>query len=408
MADLHICDVRLPDASIGCVQVIDGLITDIAPEVEHADGSPVLNGNGGYLIPGLVDAHAHVDKTTWGLPYRPHSAGPTLLDLTDNERRVRGRLGLTVEDRARALLTECIAQGTTSMRTHVDVDDENGLESVEGVARAVRSLEGQIDVQIVAFPQSGLLRRPGTAELLEKSLSAGADIVGGLDPAGFDRDPVAHLSRVFGIAERHGAPVDIHLHDGGELGAWQLELIAENARARGMSGQVTVSHAFALGDVGVARQHELAEQLADSGVGIATVAPGGHAMIPIKLLSEHGVRVCCGNDGVRDLWGPFGTGSMLERAMLVAYRCGFRRDEDLELCLDIATRGGARVLGIESGYGLAKGDRADFLVARAQSAAEAVSRPERPLLVVKAGRVVARQDGVEATPAARHREESRR
>lgn len=390
-ADLHVCDVRVGGGDVGCLQVRDGVVQAVGGHPGQLDGCPVLNGAGGTVLPGLVDAHAHVDKTTWGLPFRPHSAGGTLLDLTENERRVRTELGLSVEERARGLLAECVAQGTLFMRTHVDVDTENELAAVEGVARAAASFGGRIDVQIVAFPQSGLLRRPGTAALLDAAMTAGADVVGGLDPAGFDGDPVAHLTCVFDIAERHSAPVDVHLHDVGELGAWQLEVIADMTAARSMAGKVTVSHAFALGGVPRDRQHALADRLAHAGVAIATVAPGRNEMIPVALLREHGVRVCCGNDGVRDLWGPYGTGSMLERAMLLAYRCGFRRDEDLELALDVATSGGAQVMGLGDGYGLGVGRRADFVIVDAESAAEAVARPERPVAVVKGGTVIARR-----------------
>ena len=101
----------------------------------------------------------------------------------------------------------------------------------------------------VAFPQSGLLLRPGTLELLETALRNGADIVGGLDPSGIDRDPKGHLDAVFGLCQRHGKPLDIHLHEPGELGAFAMELIIERTLALGMQGKVVVSHAFCLGDV---------------------------------------------------------------------------------------------------------------------------------------------------------------
>ena len=122
---------------------------------------------------------------------------------------------------------------------------------------------------------------------------------------------------------------------------------------------------------------------------VLTAAVYSFPVPPIKRLRAAGVNVACGHDGIRDLWGPYGTGDMLERAMHVAYRSGFRRDEDIEVALDAATYGGARTLGLQA-YGLAEGAPADIVVVDARTPAEAVvARPVREL-VLKAGRVVAR------------------
>jgi cytosine deaminase len=124
-------------------------------------------------------------------------------------------------------------------------------------------------------------------------------------------------------------------------------------------------------------------------VTVLTAAVYSFPVPPIKRLRAAGVNVACGHDGIRDLWGPYGTGDMLERAMHVAYRSGFRRDEDIELALEAATSGGARALRLES-YGLSEGAPADIVVVAARTAAEAVvARPPREL-VLKAGRIVAR------------------
>jgi cytosine/adenosine deaminase-related metal-dependent hydrolase len=186
--------------------------------------------------------------------------------------------------------------------------------------------------------------------------------------------------------------VDIHLHDGGGVGAAQIRMIAERTRALGLAGRVAVSHAFCLGMVDDAEQGALIEVLVENRIAIMSAAPGDRALPPLRRLREAGVIVFSGSDGVRDAWTPFGNADMLERAMLLAYRSGFRTDELLHATLDIATRGGAAVLGIE-GYGIEVGRRADFAVVPGETLAEVVvARPPRTL-VVSAGRVVAR-DGV--------------
>jgi cytosine deaminase len=370
------------------ILVRDGAIERVAPGID-APGAEVVDVSGRLLLPGLVDAHTHLDKTLCGGPWVPHSAGDALADRIANERRRRFELGLPSVDYATTLLERMVAAGTSYVRSHTDIDPEVGLRGVETIRAAAERLDGRVTVEQVAFPQSGLLTNPGTAELLEEALRGGVETIGGIDPAGVDKDPVGHLDVLFGLAERYGAGIDIHLHDAGTLGAWELGLIADRTRDAGLAGRVTVSHAYGFGQVSAAEQDRLIEQLAQAGVTVLTAAVYSFPVPPIKRLRAAGVNVACGHDGIRDLWGPYGSGDMLERAMHVAYRSGFRRDEDIELALDAATGGGARTLGLTS-YGLAEGAPADIVVVEARTPAEAVvARPVREL-VLKAGRIVAR------------------
>jgi cytosine/creatinine deaminase len=370
------------------VLVRDGSIARIAPGID-APGVEALDVSDRLLLPGLVDAHTHLDKTLCGGPWVPHSAGDALADRIANERRRRGELGLPSVDYAVDLLEQMVAAGTSYVRSHTDIDPEVGLRGVETIRAAAERLDGRVTVEQVAFPQSGLLKTPGTAELLEQALASGVENVGGLDPAGGDNDPVGHLDVIFGLAERYGAGIDIHLHDAGTLGAWELSLIAERTKASGLGGRVTVSHAYGFAQVSASEQERLIEELAEAGVTVLTAAVYSFPVPPIKRLRAAGVNVACGHDGIRDLWGPYGTGDMLERAMHVAYRSGFRRDEDIELALEAATEGGARTLRLVS-YGLTERAPADIVVVAARTPAEAVvARPVREL-VLKAGRVVAR------------------
>ena len=373
------------------ILVRDGVIAAMAPDLD-AGGAEVIDVGDQLVLPGLIDAHCHLDKTLFGGPWVPHSAGDPLAERIATERRRRGELGLPNADHVAALLTRMVAAGTTHVRSHTDVFPEAGLDGFAAVADATARLAGRITVEQVAFPQHGIVAEPGTYELLDEALRTGVRAIGGIDPAGMDGDPVRHLDLVFGLAAKHGAHVDIHLHDGGTLGEWQLTLISERTKAMGLGGTVAVSHAYALGQAAPARQDQLAEVLADAGVAIVTGAVYDFPVPPLKKLRAAGVRVALGHDGIRDLWGPYGTGDMLDRAMHLAYRSIFRRDEDIELALRAATTGAAQVLGRDP-YGLAPGAPADLVVVAARTAAEAVvTRPPRSL-VLKDGRVVAR-DGV--------------
>jgi cytosine deaminase len=374
------------------VLVRDGVVARVGPAID-APAAEVLDVHGLLVLPGLVDAHCHLDKTTFGGTWVPHTAGDALTERIANERRRRGELGLPDVDRITALLERMVVSGTTHVRSHTDIDPALGLSGVEAVRAAVDRLGGRITVQQVAFPQYGILTNPGTADVLEQALEAGVEVVGGIDPAGLDRDPVRHLDVVFGLAERYGAGVDIHLHDPGSLGVWQLELIADRAARAGLRGRVAVSHAYGLGQADAATQARLADLLAAAGVAIVTAAVYDFPVAPLRVLRAAGVTVACGHDGIRDLWGPYGSGDMLERAMHLAYRSTFRRDADIELALDAATHGGAALLGLPA-HGLRPGAPADLVVVAAETpAAAVVTRPPRHL-VLKGGRVVARDGGL--------------
>ena len=292
----------------------------------------------------MIDGHAHIATTLWGQPWRPHRAGPGLTGLLAHQRE--GRRGLApVADRAAGLLAAYRDHGTTHIRAHVDVDPEIGLGHIEGALEAAARFAGVIDVEVVAFPQQGMLISPGTTELMAAALEAGATVIGGIDPAGLDGDPVTALDTIFGLADRSGAAIDIHLHDRGELGRWELGLIIDRTVALGLQGRVAVSHAFCLGD-GSPAVEPLLERLAEHRVAIATVAPGAPDPLPLLQMLDIGVGVCLGSDGIRDLWSPWGDADLLHRAGLLAWRSGFRRDEHLEAALSTTTTLGARALGL--------------------------------------------------------------
>ncbi|TDD42658.1 cytosine deaminase, partial [Nonomuraea terrae] len=212
------------------ILVRDGLIHQVGAGVD-APGARSVDVSGQLVLPGLVEAHCHLDKTLYGGPWVPHSAGDTLAGRIGNDLARRAELGVPSAARVRALLERMSAAGTTHVRTHTDIDPLVGLRGVEAVREAAAGCP--VDVRQVAFPQHGVLTDPGTAELLEEALKSGVEAVGGLDPAGVDRDPVRHLDLVFGLAERYGAHLDLHLHDGGSLGGWELELIIERTKALG-------------------------------------------------------------------------------------------------------------------------------------------------------------------------------
>ncbi|MEU9997538.1 amidohydrolase [Streptomyces sp. NPDC050848] len=358
--------------------------------VEYVDGA------GRLALPTLVDAHLHPDKTTWGEPWHSRRPARGIAEYVEGDVELYRAQRTPLAERALRLMAHAAAGGTRAMRAHVDVAPAYGLDGVEGVAAARERLRGVVDVELVAFPQHGVRRTPGVAELLEEAAAGGlVSHIGGIDPAGFDLDGAGRdggqLDTVFGIAERHGLGLDIHLHDPGERGLAPLRGIAARTRALGLGGKVNVGHAFAVAELSGRELDEIADVLADAGVSLTTVALSVNTVLPFRRLAERGVTVGLGSDGVRDSWSPFGNADMLHRAWLAGWALDVRLDEELEACFRLASDGGADLLGLPRAD-LRPGSPADFMLVEGECVAQVVVDQSRRELVVRAGRVVA-EDG---------------
>ncbi|AHB75093.1 MULTISPECIES: amidohydrolase family protein [Pandoraea] len=383
-------DVRVEDGRIAAIGAsLPPVSPPSAPSASPlaADGVTRIDARGALLLPGLVESHTHLDKTVWGMPWYVNECGSRLIDRIDNERRWRAESGHDAGAASLALGRAFLAAGTTRLRTHVDIDTDAGLRHLEGVLATRETLADTLDMQIVAFPQSGVLDREGTVALLDAALARGADVLGWLDPCAIDRDPKASLDAMFALADKHGCPIDMHLHEPGEMGVFTFELMLERIAALGMQGRVVVSHAFCLGELDMARADAMLARLADAGVALITTAPPSRVVPPLMACRRAGVPLAGGNDGIRDTWTPYGVPDMLERAMMIGLRYNLRRDDELEMALDCVTHQGARTCWFDD-YGLHVGARADLVLVDAVNAAQAIVTRAPRRWVVANGRVV--------------------
>ncbi|MCU4296685.1 N-isopropylammelide isopropylaminohydrolase [Brevibacterium permense] len=401
---------RTPDAPAVDVEITEGRFSRFSPTEDAtpdsappaagttSTGAEVIDGAGRILLPGLGDVHAHLDSNRMGQTFRPHTADGTLHGYIMNDRENWRQGERSVADQAAYAIAKIIASGGTRIRSHAQVDADCGLERFHGVRAALEAHADVLDFQIVAFPQAGIVHEQGAEELLDAALSEGADLVGGLDPLLYDRDPVSHLDVVFGLAEKHGKGIDVHLHEAGTAGLFTLEEIAARTRAAGMAGQVTVSHAFALNTNPEPEVARILDVLAEVGVALTTVAPAKGAL-PQGLVRERRMALGLGEDGQRDYWSPYGDGDLLRRTWQLAFTNGFRADADIEGCLDIASRGGAQVMAgarpdgsalvDDSRFGLAVGAPADFVLVDADTVTSAIMDCPRDRDVFKSGRLIA-------------------
>ena len=372
----------------------DSAILSVLPAGQAAPELPTLvDGQGRLLlVPALVEAHVHLDKTLWATPWLPNSAGPTRNHRITNEHAVLKDFAIPMAERSGPLIEHCISRGSLYFRSHVDAQTVWGLRHIEAMLELRQRYAHLIDMQLVAFPQGGMLVAPGTTGLMRQALELGVDVVGGIDPAGIDHDPIRHLETVFAFATEFRRGIDIHLHDLGELGRWEIERIADMTEAHGLQGQVLISHAYSMGAFPPSELVPLADRLASLGISIMTCAPPNVTVPPVAMLRSRGVNVCSGSDGIRDAWSPMGNGDMLERAMLMALRFGWSKDEDLAMAFDAVSTGGARALGIPR-YGLDVGCQANLLLLEAENLGAAVVDRDLRRTVISRGRVVAR-DGV--------------
>lgn len=369
-------------------------LTPAGPVPASAEAVPEIDGRGLLAIPGLVNAHAHVDKSWWGLPWQSYGGEPGTDGRIRHERAERDGLGIPSVGITRTVLERMVAQGTTAIRSHADVDLGLGLRGIEAVRQAAAEYAGALELQIVAFPQDGVLRRPGVMSLLKDALQAGAESIGGLDPATIDRDPVGQIDGIMEIAGEAEAGVDIHLHDPAELGVFQIELVCERVERFGLQGKVNIAHGFAVAQVDAGRRGELLSRMGELGMSMTTVAPPrmGAQQLPMRELEKAGVRLGLGTDGIRDLWSPYGTGDIMGIAWQFSRAGGWVRDEDLTQVVRLASSDGAWAVGRDD-HDLVVGGRGDVVLADAENPMDLLVRGPARELVVGAGRILHQREG---------------
>ncbi|KJL19461.1 amidohydrolase family protein [Microbacterium azadirachtae] len=391
-------DVRPWGGSASDVVIEDGRIGAVRPHDRTVPlGAGDVDGRGRLLLPSFSDVHVHLDSTRLGLPFREHTGAPGVWAMMLNDRAHWRNTDVPHAEIVAGTLERMIARGTTRVRSYAQVDVDCKLEKFDSVMAAKEKFAGAADVQVMTFPQAGILLEEGTVDYLEESLRQGADVMGGIDPSQLDRDPVRHLDIVFGLAEKYQVEVDIHLHEPGHLGVFSTELVLERVRALGMQGKVTMSHAYELGGVDEATSRRLIEAFAELDIAMASVAPAARNQLRLVDLVSAGVRFGLGEDGQRDYWSPYGNADMLDRTWQLAFTNSFRRDEHIEMCLAVATMGGAaimshdvpRLTGVQDRPGTAVGDRADLLIVDGETPTSAVMDRGTDRTVLHDGRVVA-------------------
>jgi cytosine deaminase len=392
--DLVLRQARLAAGSGALVDIgiAVGRIVEIAPAIAAEAAQEQLDGR--LVIAGFVETHIHLDKSCILDRCGAHGTLDEAIAAVAAAKRSFTRADIYA--RAQRTLEKAIVQGTTRMRTHVEVDPRVGLTGFEAVRALKRDFAWAIDLQICVFPQEGLTNDPGTDELLVQACEQGADLIGGCPYT--DSDPHAQIARIFELARHFDLDIDFHLDFDIDPSWMHLVEVCRQTDAHGWGGRVAIGHVTKLSAVDHTRLAEIGGRLADAGVAV-TVLPATdlyligreHAhhvprgVAPVHRLAEHGVTCSLATNNVLNPFTPFGDCSLIRMANLYANIAQIGRPSDLRACLDMVTTLPARLISAKD-YGVAVGHPADLVVLDSRDPAMAVAELAPPLFGLKRGR----------------------
>ncbi|HEF8771868.1 amidohydrolase family protein [Providencia manganoxydans] len=363
--------------SLQTLEINEGKIAAILPNKQHTNSELSYYSAGGKLmLPAFRDMHIHLDKTFYGGPWQAPGSreGKTILDMIALEQKLLPELQPYTQERAHALIKLIQSKGSTTARSHCNIEPVSGLKNLEALITVLNEHQQDLTCEIVAFPQHGLLLSK-SEPLMREAMQAGAHYVGGLDPTNVDGAMEKSLDTMFQIALDYNKGVDIHLHETSPAGRAAIEYMIDTVdKNRSLRGKVTISHAFALATLTPEQADETAKRLAEQQISIASTVPIGTLHMPLKTLNENGVFVMSGTDSVVDHWSPFGLGDMLEKANLYAQL--YTRPDELSLSRSLAIATGNKLPLNNKGQQVwpVVGDDASFVLVDASCSAEAVAR----------------------------------
>ena len=376
----------------------DGRIERVEPASGRPAGPAEIDAGGMLVVPSFIDSHLHLDLA-YSLDLVPPNESGTLAEAIRHWERVkRGLTPDNVRDRAIRAIREEVSFGTGFIRTHVDVGTSAGLRLCEGVLAARERTRDLVDIQVVAFPQDGILQDPGVLDVMREALRMGCDLVGGIaHNERTDDDSRRHIDLLFDLAEEFDRDIDCHIDETDDPNSRCTEVLAARTIERGWQGRVTASHVCALAAYDNVHAAKVIRLLAAAEVNVVTNPgvnlhlqgrfdryPKRRGLTRVRELLAAGVNVSAGQDCIRDPFYPLGTGSLLEVGHLLIHADHLSTAAQIERVADVITANAARTLRL-SQYGLEPGCRADLVVLPVNAMHEAFRTRPAPLAVLKRG-----------------------
>ncbi len=390
--DLVIRNARLRTAP-GPVEV--GITGDriTAIGVGLPGGTTEVDAAGGLLTESFVNPHLHLDKVYTlsmlddGALHAYHGEGMARAhEAIDLASRVKDRYDRSwILPNVRRALSEAVASGVTHVRAFADVDRKARLEGVAALLEARAEFADRLSVEVVAFPQDGVVREPAAAAFVAEAVTQGADVVGGIPwIEASPRDAQAHVEAMFEIAIAHERPVSMLVDDAGDPRLRTLEMLARATIRAGWQGRVVAHHARAMALYDPGYRRDVIALLREAGIAVVTDPHTGPLHVPVGELLAAGVTVCLGQDDISDAYYPYGRHNMLEVAFLASHLLWMTASEDRERVYDMVTIRAAQALGIRD-HVVAPGGRADLVILDAPDLLEALRAHAAPRLVVRSG-----------------------
>jgi len=406
MVDLLLRNAVLPRTAMPVDLAVEG---GVLVPADGREARETIDLGGRLVTPPLVEPHIHLDAVlTVGQP-RPNVSGSLFEGIAVWAERVQDLTVDDVKDRVRKVLRWQVANGVQSIRSHVDVCDAE-LTALRALAELREEVRGMVDLQLVAFPQQGILSFPNGKQLMHRAVGLGADVVGGIPHYELTReDGVASVEFLMGLADEHDLLVDVHCDETDDEHSRFVEVMAAETIRRGMAGRVTASHTTAMHSYNAAYAYRLITNIRRAGMHMVTnpldnavlqgrfdTGPIRRGHTRVKQLQEAGVTVAIGHDSVMDPWYPLGYGDPLQAAFVLAHLGHMSGAEELPRLLDMITVDAARVLNLPENR-LRIGDPADLVVFDAPTDVDALRLVPRRTLVLKGGRVLARTEPARTT-----------
>lgn len=392
------------------LEIVDGCFQNITQQPLSTEGHEVIEAHGALLLPPFIEPHIHLDTTlTAGEPEWNQSG--TLFEGIQRWSQRKQSLSIAdVKDRSKKALQWQIAQGIQHVRTHVDVTDPT-LTALKALLEVKEELAPYVDIQLVAFPQEGILSYPNGTELLEEALKLGADAVGGIPHFEFTREyGVDSMKLVFDLAEKYDRLIDIHCDEIDDEQSRFVEVVAKEAYERGLGRRTTASHTTAMGSYNDAYAYKLFRLLKMSEINFVSnplvnihlqgrfdTYPKRRGLTRVKELQEAGLNVCFGHDDIFDPWYPLGTGNMLQVLHMGIHASQLMGYDQIVNSIDLITKNSARTLQIEETYGIEVGKPANFIILNAENEYEAIRQQATVRYSVRRGQVIAETKPQETT-----------
>ena len=384
------------------VRILNGKFSEIKANLAPHDGEEVIDGKENLLLPPFVDSHVHLDATlTAGQPEWNETG--TLFDgLRIWSERKQDLTKEDVKSRAKKTLLNMVGHGIQHVRSHVDVTDPH-LIAARALLELREELKDQIDLQLVAFPQEGILSYPHGRELMEQAVKEGLDVVGGIPHFEFTTEygwQSVHF--LMALADKYDRLVDVHCDEIDDPASRNLEVLATEAYERGMKDRVTASHTTAMGSYNDAYTYKLFRLLKMSDINfvsnpLVNVHLGGRfdtypkrrGVTRIKELTGAGINVSFGEDDIQDPWNPLGDGNMLDAVTMGVYIAHLMGYHQLQDAFNYVTYNGAKTLHISDNYGIEVGKPANCILLNAHDFYNALNKHVEVLYNIRHGKVLA-------------------